>query len=189
MPNKRDLSQELFGPATPQAATQPNPSPQSVPREVSLSELAELSELTEEQAKVRVKVTHLATQVDALTDGLAHSDQRLGKLKTALRTAVSQVERLSQADDLHSHQLGTLSDSLQAIEKQLEAHRNALAFLRNSDGQQQQSIERLKQSRITLTHLLLFGILLCAGAAFAFDVDKALNFNHRLTQLETLAYP
>ena len=157
-------------------------------REVSLSELADLSELTEEQAKVRVKVTHLATTVEVLSDGLDHSDRRLDKFKVALQNTVSQVERLSSADDLHSQQLGTLSDSLRTIESQLEAQRNALAFLRNSDGQQQQSIERLKQSRITLTHILLFGILLCAGAAFAFDVDKAFSFHQRLNQIEYRLY-
>ncbi|MGB3787384.1 MAG: hypothetical protein WA949_05190 [Phormidesmis sp.] len=181
---KRDLNQELFGGAV--AAQSPAVSETSI--EVSLSELADLSELTEEQAKVRVKVTHLATTVEALSDGLDHSDRRLDKLKAALQTTVSQVERLSSADDLHSQQLGTLSDSLRTIESQLEAQRNALAFLRNSDGQQQQSIERLKQSRITLTHILLFGILLCAGAAFAFDVDKAFSFHKRLNQIEYRLY-
>ncbi|MEM9947130.1 MAG: hypothetical protein AAF810_13815 [Cyanobacteria bacterium P01_D01_bin.36] len=172
--NKRDLNQELFGSTTMQPA----------PREVSLSELADLSELTEEQAKVRVKVTHLATQVEALTDGLDLADQRIGKLKSALKGAVSQVERLSTADDLHSQQLGELGDSLRNIDSQLEAQRNALAFLRNSDGQQQQTIERLKQSRITLSHILLFGILLCAGSGIALDVDKAFSFHERLNQLE-----
>ncbi len=185
MPNKRDLNQELFGTVTTRdAAATP-----TVNREVSLSELADLSELTEEQAKVRVKVTHLATQVDALSDGLGHSERRVDKLKDALRGAVSQVERLSSADDLHSQQLGELGDSLRGLEGQLEAHQNALAFLRNSDGQQQQTIERLKQSRITLTHILLFGILLCAGSAIALDVDKAFNFHERLNQLEHRLYP
>ncbi len=181
MPNKRDLNQELFGNVTTREA--------AVSREVSLSELAELSELTEEQAKVRVKVTHLATQVDALSDDYSHSERRLDKLKDALRGAVSQVERLSSADDLHSQQLGELGDSLRGLEGQLEAHQNALAFLRNSDGQQQQSIERLKQSRLTLTHILLFGILLCAGSAISLDVDKAFNFHERLNQLEHRLYP
>jgi len=102
---------------------------------------------------------------------------------------VSQVERLSTADDLHSQQLGELGDQLRNVESQLEAHQNALAFLRNSDGQQQQSIERLKQSRITLTHILLFGILLCAGSAIALDVDKAFSFHERLNQLEYRLYP
>ena len=104
--------------------------------------------------------------------------------RTTRISARSQIERLSSADDLHSQQLGELGDSLRGIESQLEAQRNALAFLRNSDGQQQQSIERLKQSRITLTHILLFGILLCAGAAIALDVDKAFSFHHRLNQVE-----
>ena len=109
-------------------------------------------------------MTHLATQVEALTDSQERGDRRLNKHKSALVSAVTQVERLSTADDLHSQQLDTLSDSLRSLESQLEAHQNALAFLRNSDGQQQQTIERLKQSRITLTHILLFGILLCAQA-------------------------
>ena len=181
---KRDLNQELFGNGIASQVVDAK----EAAREVSLSELADLSELTEEQAKVRVKVTHLATTVEALSDGLDHSDRRLDKVKAALQTTVSQVERLSAADDLHSQQLGTLSDSLRTIESQLEAQRNALAFLRNSDGQQQQSIERLKQSRITLTHVLLFGILLCAGAAFAFDVDKAFSFHKRLNQVEYRLY-
>ena len=185
MTSRRDLNQELFGNSLTSAA----PASKEPPREISLSELAELSELTEEQAKVRVKVTHLATQVEALTDGLDQSDRRLDKLKSALKTAVYQVEQLSSADNLHSQQLGTLSDSLRAIESQLEAHQNALAFLRNSDGQQQQSIDRLKQSRITLTHILLFGILLCAGSAIALDVDKAFNFHQRLNRLEYRLYP
>ena len=179
MVNRRDLNQELFGSATIQPT----------PREVSLSELAELSELTEEQAKVRVKVTHLATQVESQSDGLALADQRIGKLKSALKGAVSQVERLSSADDLHSQQLGELGDQLRNVEGQLEAHQNALAFLRTSDGQQQQSIERLKQSRITLTHILLFGCLLCTGGALFLDVDKAFSFHERLNQLEYRIYP
>ena len=184
MSNRRDLNQELFGGASiPTTAA-----PQEVTREVSLSELADLSELTEEQAKVRVKVTHLSTSVAALSDGLERTDHRLDKLREALRGTVTQVERLSSADDLHSQQLGTLSDSLRTLESQLEAQRNALAFLRNSDGQQQQSIERLKQSRLTLTHILLFGILLCAGAVFAFDVDKAFSFHKRLNQVEYRLY-
>ena len=185
MSPKRDLNQELFGGAV--AAQSPAVSETS--REVSLSELADLSELTEEQAKVRVKVTKLATTVEAIGDDLAQIDRRIDKFKAALHTTVSQVERLSTADDLHSQQLGTLSDSLRNIESQLEAHGNALAFLRNSDGQQQQSIERLKQSRITLTHVLLFGIFLCAGAAFAFDVDKAFSFHQRLNQIEYRLHP
>ena len=184
MSPKRDLNQELFGGAiAPQS-----PAVSETVREVSLSELADLSELTEEQAKVRVKVTHLSTSVAALSDGLEQTDRRIDKFKAALQNIVSQVEQLSAADDLHSQQLGTLSDSLRTIESQLEAQRNALAFLRNSDGQQQQSIERLKQSRITLTHILLFGILLCAGAAFAFDVDKAFGFHKRLNQVEYRLY-
>ena len=74
MMNKRDLNQELFGNGSSSAMTQPAPSAEAAPREVSLSELADLSELTEEQAKVRVKVTHLATQVEALSD--SHEPQR-----------------------------------------------------------------------------------------------------------------
>ncbi|MEO1622410.1 MAG: hypothetical protein AAFU53_15435, partial [Cyanobacteria bacterium J06632_3] len=66
MTNRRDLNQELFG----GGLSQPVTLAEATPREISLSELAELSELTEEQAKVRVKVTHLATQVNALSDGL-----------------------------------------------------------------------------------------------------------------------
>ena len=190
MTNRRDLNQELLGgDGIGRATTQPAPSAETAPREISLSELAELSELTEEQAKVRVKVTHLATQVEALSDGLDLADQRIGKLKSALKGAVSQVERLSTADDLHSQQLGQLGDQLRNVEGQLEAHQNALAFLRNSDGQQQQSIERLKQSRITLTHVLLFGILLCAGSAIALDVANAFSFHERLNQLEYRLYP
>ncbi|MEL6854494.1 MAG: hypothetical protein AAFO83_05230 [Cyanobacteria bacterium J06607_13] len=185
MTSRRDLNQELFGNGLTSAA----PAPREPPREISLSELAELSELTEEQAKVRVKVTHLATQVEALTDGLDQSDRRLDKLKAALKTAVCQVERLSTADDLHSQQLGELGDQLRNVEGQLEAHQNALAFLRNSDGQQQQTIERLKQSRITLTHVLLFGILLCAGSAIALDVDKAFSFHERLNRIEYRLHP
>ena len=181
--NKRDLNQELFGSTTMQ------PAPKETNREVSLSELAELSELTEEQAKVRVKVTHLATQVEALSDGLDLADQRIGRLKSALKGTVSQVERLSTADDLHSQQLGELGDQLHTVEGQLEVHQNALAFLRNSDGQQQQTIERLKQSRITLTHVLLFGILLCAGSAIALDVDKAFSFHERLNRIEYRLHP
>ncbi|MEL7228097.1 MAG: hypothetical protein AAGL17_25525, partial [Cyanobacteria bacterium J06576_12] len=108
MTSRRDLNQELFGTAT---TSPPAPSKEAqtpATREVSLSELAELSELTEEQAKVRVKVTHLATHVAALSDGLERIDQRFDKLRTALKSAVSQVERLSSADDLHSQQLGEL---------------------------------------------------------------------------------
>ena len=81
MTNRRDLNQELFGSTTMQSA------PASTPREISLSELAELSELTEEQAKIRVKVTHLATQVEALTDSQEQSDRRLDKHRAALRGA------------------------------------------------------------------------------------------------------
>jgi len=184
--NKRDLNQELFGGG---AITSQLIETKEVAREVSLSELADLSELAEEQAKVRVKVTHLSTSVAALTDSVEHTDHRLDKLREALKGTVSQVEQLSAADDLHSQQLGTLSDSLRNLESQLEAHGNALAFLRNSDGQQQQSIERLKQSRITLTHVLLFGIFLCAGAAFIFDVDKAFSFHQRLNQIEHRLHP
>ena len=50
--SRRDLNQELFSSTTPAP-------PITQKREISLSELANLSELTEEQAKVRVKVTHL----------------------------------------------------------------------------------------------------------------------------------
>lgn len=182
MNNRRDLNQELFG----QTTTAPPASPKEAPREISLSELADLSELTEEQAKVRVKVTHLSTCVENLTDGLEQTDRRFEKLHSALKSAVNQVERLSSADDLHSQQLGELGDSLRTIDSQLEAQRNALAFLRNSDGQQQQTIDCLKQSRITLTHILLFGILLCAGSAISLDVDKAFSFHERLNQLESL---
>ena len=185
MVNRRDLNQELFGTGLSHPVSVTHPPP----REVSLSELAELSELTEEQAKVRVKVTHLATQVEALADGLDLADQRIGKLKSALKGAVSQVERLSHADDLHSQQLGELGDQLRSVEGQLEAHQNALAFLSNCDGQQQQTRVRLKQSRITLTHILLFGILLCAGSAIALDVDKAFSFHERLNQLEYRLHP
>lgn len=176
--SKRDLSQELFGSAITSTSV--------APKEISLSELADLSELTEEQAKVRVKVTHLATRVETLSDGIEQADHRLDKLRTALKSTVSQVERLSTADDLHSQQFGELSDRLRSIESQLEGHQNAIAFLRNSDGQQQQTIERLKQSRITLTHILLFGLLLCGGSALALDVNKAFSFHHRLNRLESL---
>ena len=54
---KRDLNQELFGNGIASQVVDAK----EAAREVSLSELADLSELTEEQAKVRVKVTHLAT--------------------------------------------------------------------------------------------------------------------------------
>ena len=180
MPNRRDLNQELFGGGIASA----EPASKGPPREISLSELADLSELTEEQAKVRVKVTHLSTQVEALSDNVDQSERRLDKHKAALQSTVGQVERLSSADDLHSQQLGTLNDSLRHLESHLEAQRNAIAFLRNSDGQQQQTIERLKQSRITLTHILLFGILLCAGSAITLDVDQAFNFHKRLNRIE-----
>ncbi|MEO1685044.1 MAG: hypothetical protein AAFS06_17525 [Cyanobacteria bacterium J06631_12] len=193
MTSRRDLNQELFGTAT----TSPPPTSKDASkdaqtpanREVSLSELANLSELTEEQAKVRVKVTHLATHVATLSDGLERTDQRFEKLRSAIKSAVTQVERLSSADDLHSQQLGELGDSLRGIDSQLEAQRNALAFLRNSDGQQQQLIERLKQSRITLTHILLFGCLLCTGGALFLDVDKAFSFHERLNRIEHRIYP
>ena len=102
MTNSRDLNQALFGSASTSIETSFKAQPREVTREVSLSELAELSELTEEQAKVRVKVTHLATQVEALSNSLDLSDQRIGKLKSALKGAVTQIERLSSADDLHS---------------------------------------------------------------------------------------
>ena len=59
---KRDLNQELFGNGTTSQVIDTKDST----REVSLSELADLSELTEEQAKVRVKVTNLATTVEAI---------------------------------------------------------------------------------------------------------------------------
>ena len=184
MNSRRDLNQELFGNGVA-TSVQSDSSPDTAPREVSLSELADLSELTEEQAKVRVKVTNLATSVEALSEGVEQTERRLDKHKAALKTAVSQVERLSSADDLHGQQLGELQDSLRGIESQLEAHKNALSFLRNSDGQQQQTIDRLKQSRITLTHILLFGILLCAGSAIVLDIDQAFNFHHRLNRLES----
>ena len=184
MTSRRDLNQELFGNTT----TSPPTASKEAPREVSLSELADLSELTEEQAKVRVKVTHLSTRVETLTDGHEHTERRFDKLRSALRSAVNQVERLSTADDLHSQQLGELGDSLRGLDSQLEAQRNALAFLRNSDGQQQQTLDRLKQSRITLTHILLFGTLLCGGAALAFDVNKAFSFHERLNQIEYRLY-
>ena len=194
MTSRRDLNQELFGSGLSSMPTTSPPAaskeaPPETTREVSLSELAELSELTEEQAKVRVKVTHLATHVAALSDGLERTDQRFEKLRSAIKSAVTQVERLSSADDLHSQQLGELGDSLRGIDSQLEAQRNALAFLRNSDGQQQQTKERLKQSRITLTHILLFGCLLCTGGALFLDVDKAFSFHERLNQLEYRLYP
>ena len=187
MMSRRDLNQELFGSGVSSAIADADAKESR--REISLSELAELSELTEEQAKVRVKVTHIATQLEALSDGLDLADQRIGKLKTALKGAVNQVERLSNADDLQRQQLGELGDQLRNVKCQLEAHQNALAFLRNSDGQQQQTIDRLKQSRITLTHILLFGILLCAGGAMALDVDKAFSFHERLNRLEYRLYP
>ncbi|MEO1790895.1 MAG: hypothetical protein AAFR25_01560 [Cyanobacteria bacterium J06629_19] len=181
--SKRDLSQELFGNAVTSPLHAP---PTAAPKAVSLSELAALSELTEEQAKVRVKVTHLATRVEALSDGIEQADHRIDKLRGALKSTVSQMEQLSSADDLHSQQLGELGDSLRSLESQLETHQNAISFLRNSDGQQQQTIERLKQSRITLTHILLFGLLLCGGSALALDVNKAFSFHHRLNRLESL---
>ena len=189
MTSRRDLNQELFGSGVSSAITNVSTDSKQQPREISLSELADLSELAEEQAKVRVKVTNLATNVEALSDGLELADQRIGKLKTALKGAVTQVERLSNADELQRQQLGELSDQLRNVECQLEAHKNALAFLRNSDGQQQQTIDRLKQSRITLTHILLFGILLCAGGAIALDVDKAFSFHERLNRIEYRLYP
>ena len=85
MTNRRDLNQELFGSGLTQPVSVTHPAPKETNREISLSELAELSELTEEQAKVRVKVTHLATQVEALSDGLDLADQRIGKLKSSRR--------------------------------------------------------------------------------------------------------
>ena len=66
MSPRRDLNQELFGNAiASQSVTSPVIAPKDTHREVSLSELADLSELTEEQAKVRVKVTHLSTRTEA----------------------------------------------------------------------------------------------------------------------------
>lgn len=179
MTSKRDLNQELFATTTtaPAATT-------VATKEISLSELADLSELTEEQAKLRIKITQLSTGIEALTDEFRYSDRRFTKLKDALTNAVSQVERLSRADNLHEQQFGALTDSLRAIETQIEAHQNALAFLRNSDGQQQQTIDRLKQSRITLTHILLFGCLLFSGVTFFFDVSRAFGFQQRLTHIE-----
>ena len=86
MTNRRDLNQELFG----SAVSSPSVTPPVPTREVSLSELADLSELTEEQAKVRVKITNLATSVEALSDGVdqtikcqggsACCDSRVGEL-------------------------------------------------------------------------------------------------------------
>ena len=180
----RDLNKELFGSVAVEQTK-----PDDVTREVSLKDLAELSELTEEQAKIRLKVTRVASHLDALSDGLVRAEHHQEQLKETIASAASRIKRLTQADDLHTEQLGTLSDRLLAVESQLEAHTNALAFLRNSDGQQQQSLDRLKQSRITLTHILLFGILLCAGSAITLDVDKAFNFQKRLNQVEMRLYP
>ena len=185
---RRDLTEELFSSASALTAeTAPNTG--SMTREVTLSELSDLAELGEEQAKVRVKVTHLSTAIESLRHQQQESDRRLTKIRDALKNAVSQVERLSKTDNLQAQQLGALSDQLRSADSQIEAHRNALAFLRNSDGQQQQSINRLKQSRITLTHILLFGILLCAGSAIALDIDKAFNLHERLNQIERRLYP
>ena len=181
----RDLRRELFdSTAPPVADTTTTATSHTTPKEITLSELADLSELAEEQAKVRVKVTHLSTRTEAVADALTTAERRFDKLRDLLRTSVTKLERLSDTDDLQAQQLGDLGDSLRNVESQLEAQRNALAFLRNSDGQQQQSIERLKQSRITLTHILLFGILLCAGSAIALDIDKALQFHQRLNDIE-----
>ena len=187
--SRRDLAEELFSssPASLTAETAPNTS--LMTREVTLAELADLAELGEEQAKVRVKVTHLSTAIESLRHQQQESDRRLTKIRDALKNAASQVERLSKTDSLQAQQLGALSDQLRNADAQLEAHHNALAFLRNSDGQQQQSINRLKQSRITLTHILLFGILLCAGSAIALDIDKAFNFHERLNKIEYRLYP
>ena len=101
MSPKRDLNQELFGGSDRSLNLQQI---SETIKEISLSELADLSELAEEQAKVRVKVTHLSTSVAALTDSVEHTDHRLDKLREALKGTVSQVEQLSAADDLHSQQ-------------------------------------------------------------------------------------
>ena len=181
----RDLRRELFDSTAPPVADTTTPAPTSpTPKEITLSELANLSELAEEQAKVRVKVTHLSARTEAVADALTTVERHFDKVRDLLRTSVTKLERLSDTDDLQAQQLGNISDSLRNVESQLEAQRNALAFLRNSDGQQQQTIERLKQSRITLTHILLFGILLCAGSAIALDIDKALQFHQRLNDIE-----
>ncbi|MFK8185450.1 MAG: hypothetical protein AB8B99_18900 [Phormidesmis sp.] len=145
---------------------------------------ADLSELSEEQAKIRAKFSALSVQVSKLVDGKERTTRHLETFKATLKGVIGQAERLSDADDLHSKQFGQLVDTLHTMEVQLQAHQNTLLFLRKSDGQQQQSINRLKQSRITLTHILLLGILLMAGAGFALDVDKARNFGARLQQLE-----
>ena len=183
----RDLQSELFnGAASSEVRSSTSV---TAPKEITLSELADLSELAEEQAKVRLKVTHLSARTEAIADSVVRTDKRFHQLKDALRSAVSKLEGLSTTDDLQAKQLGELGDGLRNALSQLEAHTNALAFLRNSDGQQQQSIERLKQSRVTLTHILLFGILLCAGSAIALDIDKAFNLHHRLDAIEQRFYP
>ena len=179
----RDLNKELFGSVAVEATE-----PVHSTREVTLKDLAELSELTEEQAKIRLKVTRLSSILDALSDGLVRTDRHHEQLKETLSAAAGQIKRLAQADELHVQQLGTLSDELRSAVSQIEAHSNAIAFLRNSDGQQQQSINRLKQSRVTLTHILLFSILLCAVSALALDVDS-FNLNRRLSQVENVLYP
>ena len=187
---RRDLTEELFSSSFPASISETaSSSSPSMTREVTLAELSDLAELGEEQAKVRVKVTHLSTAIESLRHQQQESDRRLTKIRDALKNAVSQVERLSKTDNLQAQQLGALSDQLRAADSQIEAHHNALAFLRNSDGQQQQSINRLKQSRITLTHILLFGLLLCAGSALALDIDKAFNLHERLNQIERRLYP
>ena len=183
----RDLQSELFNNAAPSEVR--SSTSVTVPKEITLSELADLSELAEEQAKVRLKVTHLSARTEAIADSVVRTDKRFHQLKDALRSAVSKLEGLSATDDLQAKQLGELGDGLRNALSQLEAHQNALAFLRNSDGQQQQSIERLKQSRVTLTHILLFGILLCAGSAIALDIDQVFNLRQRIDALEQRFYP
>lgn len=177
----RDVAGELF---RAQAAE-----PQQQQEEMSLKVFADLAELTEEQAKVRAKVTALSTQVSGLIDGMEHTDRRLESFKSALKGVISQIENLSAADSLHSKQFGTVADALKDLDTQIQAHQNTLVFLRQSDGKQEQSIERLRQSRITLTHILLFGCLLFAGARFVFDVDKAFSFHQRLSNIEYHFYP
>ena len=183
----RDLQSELFNNAAPSEVR--SSTSVTAPKEITLSELADLSELAEEQAKVRLKVTHLSARTEAIADSVVRTDKRFYQLKDALRSAVSKLEGLSTTDDLQAKQLGELGDGLRSALSQLEAHQNALAFLRNSDGQQQQSIERLKQSRVTLTHILLFGILLCAGSAIALDIDQIFNLRQRVDALEQRFYP
>lgn len=183
----RDLTSELFSRAQQETVTDDGSAVKtssSVDQEVSLRVFADLSELSEEQAKIRAKFAALSVQVSTLVDAKEGTTRHLETFKATLKGVIGQAERLSADDDLHGKQFGQLSDSLRSLETQLQAHQNTLLFLRKSDGQQQQAIDRLKQSRITLTHVLLFGILLMSGAAFSLDVDKALSFGTRLQQLE-----